>query len=632
MPIRTEDYRPYTKEHKGRGYRIFRIFSNTMSSLVRNKWTIIVMSFSFLFLFFSMLEIVFSAPIEEAESDITEDLFSKVYFDIITIDRNDLDIVAPLNSTFEVSYSVKNVGSNGTTPLCLMLLPNGYWEAEYDMVPGALGPGESLQLDVLITVPSTWQNFSYVPKRSPIDEKTDDGENGEIVEPRSKEQAFYTSEGMDQILPGGSYGLDLSSISSPYDLFPEAEVYQSVFSRPIMLVVMPGDIDLELSVKDSPNPLDPRISSLASMVSLDPSECSLSPERLISARTPSLEMRLKGDEGPNRKSMTSQDYEELTLVIRNNGTETLRFRVEALIMPIADPSMYVEIWSPEGFGPEADRGLAPGEEMVFIISISSGYYQMKMPYNVLIVGTEFSDQYYREVTVEQVIIEITGPPKGVSLEDKLFRTFWGGGFNYERFLWLILLTAVCGSGLIANDLRNNTLTLYLSRPITWVDYAAGKFLGLAATLSIITLIPAALVFITRMAFVNEPFSFVLGYLWLLGGMLLAYMVAIILFTSIAMALSSMTKRGIFAGVGIFGFFIFTPLVSDILADIFDSDVVKLLNINLMMKNLIKPLFGIPYNESTMGFGFEFVVLVCTAVLLASWAVIYLKFNNREVVK
>jgi ABC-2 type transport system permease protein len=218
------------------------------------------------------------------------------------------------------------------------------------------------------------------------------------------------------------------------------------------------------------------------------------------------------------------------------------------------------------------------------------------------------------------------------MEQQFFNTFWGGEFNYERFLWIVLLTAVAGSSLISRDLKNNTFTLYFSRPLTWVDYAIGKFMALATALSLITIVPTVLIFSTKMAFLDEPFIFVIEKLPILGGMVLSYLIAIVFFSSVAMALSSMTKRGVFAGVGIFAYLVMAPIISDLLVEIFDNDHLKLLNVNLVLKSLFIPFFGLKYSESSMGFGYHLLVLEVLALIAICWGILFFRFHNKEVAK
>ncbi len=70
---------------------------------------------------------------------------------------------------------------------------------------------------------------------------------------------------------------------------------------------------------------------------------------------------------------------------------------------------------------------------------------------------------------------------------------------FNRLLWLQAIIGfgialLAGPPLIARDLQNNALPLYLSRPITRLEYVLSKLLVLFAPLSLITWVPALLLF------------------------------------------------------------------------------------------------------------------------------------------
>lgn len=72
-------------------------------------------------------------------------------------------------------------------------------------------------------------------------------------------------------------------------------------------------------------------------------------------------------------------------------------------------------------------------------------------------------------------------------------TFFRLGLEWQGSLAFILAMAV-GPALIAPDLRNNGLPLYLSRPFTRTEYVLGKMMVLITLLSLITWIPGMLLF------------------------------------------------------------------------------------------------------------------------------------------
>lgn len=70
---------------------------------------------------------------------------------------------------------------------------------------------------------------------------------------------------------------------------------------------------------------------------------------------------------------------------------------------------------------------------------------------------------------------------------------------FNRLLWLQAIVGfgialLAGPPLIARDLENNALPLYLSRPITRLEYVLSKLLVLFAPLSLITWVPGLLLF------------------------------------------------------------------------------------------------------------------------------------------
>ncbi len=72
-------------------------------------------------------------------------------------------------------------------------------------------------------------------------------------------------------------------------------------------------------------------------------------------------------------------------------------------------------------------------------------------------------------------------------------TFFARGLEWQGSL-CFLLSLFVGPALIAPDLRNNGLPLYLSRPFSRTEYVLGKMMVLVILLSVITWIPGLLLF------------------------------------------------------------------------------------------------------------------------------------------
>lgn len=108
-----------------------------------------------------------------------------------------------------------------------------------------------------------------------------------------------------------------------------------------------------------------------------------------------------------------------------------------------------------------------------------------------------------------------------------------------------LLTALVGPGLVAPDLVNGGLPLYLSRPLSRTEYVAGKLSVLAFTLSLITWIPGLCLFLVKATLAG--WGWLGANLWLGGAILLGSLVWIGVLSLIALALSAWIKWRIIAG-------------------------------------------------------------------------------------
>jgi len=120
--------------------------------------------------------------------------------------------------------------------------------------------------------------------------------------------------------------------------------------------------------------------------------------------------------------------------------------------------------------------------------------------------------------------------------------------NQAVLFFITLMASVVGSALIADDLNSMALTLYLSRPITHADYLVAKAAILAPLISMIAVLP--LVLTPFFAALLGPISWTIaleavGLAVLLGFLFTAF------YTSVALLLSSLTRRKSYAAAGIF---------------------------------------------------------------------------------
>ena len=73
-------------------------------------------------------------------------------------------------------------------------------------------------------------------------------------------------------------------------------------------------------------------------------------------------------------------------------------------------------------------------------------------------------------------------------------------FLDQQEVFIFIVSIVIGAGLIADDRRANALQIYLSKPLTRVEYIVGKLMTLAAVLAFVTWLPAMLLLVLQMLF------------------------------------------------------------------------------------------------------------------------------------
>jgi len=123
--------------------------------------------------------------------------------------------------------------------------------------------------------------------------------------------------------------------------------------------------------------------------------------------------------------------------------------------------------------------------------------------------------------------------------------------------FILALTVLVGSGLIGRDRAAGAMPLYLSRPVTRLDYALGKFCVLAWFLGSLTIAPGLLLWICGLAWSPHADAFTrmwpeLPRIFVHGG------VIILTYASTMLAVSALFRRPMFAGLVWFATFVFLP--------------------------------------------------------------------------
>lgn len=126
-----------------------------------------------------------------------------------------------------------------------------------------------------------------------------------------------------------------------------------------------------------------------------------------------------------------------------------------------------------------------------------------------------------------------------------------------NIFFLMAFTVIVGSGLISRDRAAGAMPLYLSRPLTRSDYVLGKFCVLAWFLASLTILPCLALWIFGVISSPQPDALArmlpdLPRILIHGG------VIVLTYSSTMLAVSSLCRRPMFAGLLWFGLIIFLP--------------------------------------------------------------------------
>lgn len=159
------------------------------------------------------------------------------------------------------------------------------------------------------------------------------------------------------------------------------------------------------------------------------------------------------------------------------------------------------------------------------------------------------------------------------------------------------MALVVGPSLVAPDLRNNAMPLYLGRPITGWDYILGKLAVLLLLLSAVTWVPGLLVFLFKS--VLGGWSWFQENFWVAGSIILASGLWIVTLALVALAVSASVKWKPIARLLFFA----APMVAEAMGGIvnlaFRTHWGSLLSTDSLLSALRAGLFDLPQSKPAL---------------------------------
>jgi ABC-2 type transport system permease protein len=196
--------------------------------------------------------------------------------------------------------------------------------------------------------------------------------------------------------------------------------------------------------------------------------------------------------------------------------------------------------------------------------------------------------------------------------------------NPAILVFMLLVAAGVGSGLIADDMRHRSLTLYLSRPVTSVGYVAAKASIVGLALFIAVAFPGV---------VGPIVAALLGYtgwetaLIALGAGLAFGLLAVGVFGLIVLMFSSLTTRKGIAAAAMFAVGFASSALALPLRNLFEAD--ELLHLSLY-ENLLA-VGRLVYGVEQVGTTWEVSLVILAALMVGAFAITLLRIRTIEVV-
>lgn len=215
--------------------------------------------------------------------------------------------------------------------------------------------------------------------------------------------------------------------------------------------------------------------------------------------------------------------------------------------------------------------------------------------------------------------------------------FFAAFLGTQGFL-SFLLTAYAAPGLVAPDLSNNALPLYLCRPISKAEYVLGKMAVLLIPLSLITWVPGLILW-SLQAGLEEGWG---SANWQLAtGVFIGSWLWIVLLSLVGLALSAWVKWKVAASALLFGIFFISAAFSEIVNEVLETKLGYLLNLGHVIGTLWARMLGVPTRRTMIGEAFD-IRTGEEIPLLAAWTMLALmcsaciwllnrKLRAREVV-
>ena len=175
---------------------------------------------------------------------------------------------------------------------------------------------------------------------------------------------------------------------------------------------------------------------------------------------------------------------------------------------------------------------------------------------------------------------------------EMFREF----FEQQGF-FVFVVTVYVGAGLISTDRRVHALQIYLSKPLTRLEYIAGKLAILLVALLLVTWIPAMTLLLLQVVFAGNV-TFLREHLFLVPAITLFGFLYALMASFTMLALSSLSTSARYVAVLYTGALLFTETIFGTLRGVMGSSWLSWLSFRANLAQIGDVVFRIPPRYDT----------------------------------
>ena len=192
------------------------------------------------------------------------------------------------------------------------------------------------------------------------------------------------------------------------------------------------------------------------------------------------------------------------------------------------------------------------------------------------------------------------------------------------FFFEALLVTSVGAGIIATDVANRSITMYLARPITSLDYLVAKAGAVGTWLTLGIIAPGAIgtTIVLALGYVDLPTALA-AYAGFVGVGLLT----VVVFAGLALILSAIAPRATYAGAAIFGGLVGAEIIALAVRGISGQPDVLYVSVEQDLLAVAQYAFGVTGGELAPGVAAVVLLLLAAGCFLAS----YMRLDRLQVV-